>query len=217
MPYDRSPDERADNSDGPMSPWLSIWASPRETVRRIAMESPATGLWPLIAAGGIDRVLVRLSGMNVPIPTDTLLPIALAGGVLAGIVFVFGLGRALHYLLVRLGGVASWTGTRTAITWAMAPAVPGLVLWAVMYQSWGPDVLTPKALETAADGARTTILTFDYLVQVGLALWTFILEVVTLADLHRLAIWRVVAGEIIVALVFIGIALVFVSASGLVL
>jgi len=207
MSYNRSSDGM-DREPASAGPWLTIWASPRETVRRVTVEAPGQWLWAFVVAGGLHRVMTRLPNLPFPdpIPPNRLAAMVLISGPIVGALLIFGLGRLLHALLVRLGGTGSWIASRTAIAWSMAPAVPGLLLWAVMLATYGPDVLSPRALEQAADSTQHFVLGLDYLIEFGLMVWTLGMEVFCLADVHRLSLWRVLAGELVCGLVVLGLA-----------
>jgi hypothetical protein len=195
------------NTDVPVNPWMTIWTSPRETVRHVLSDNPAQWLWPLAFAGGLSRVLSRLAELPLPdaLEADAVLLIALVFGPFAGLILVFGVGRLLHFVLRKLGGTATWIESRTAILWSLAPSVPSLALWLIMLAGYGPLVISPDAVENAVEPITKAILGFDYFVQFGLTLWMLALEVIMLAEVHRISAWRVLTGEIALGLALIGL------------
>ena len=163
-------------------------------------QDPKQWLWLFVVAGGLSRVLGRVAELPLGehLPGDVRVPLALIAGPIAGFVLVFGVGRLLHEVLVRMGGTASWLASRTAIAWALAPSVPSVALWAVMLATYGSDVLSPDAAGSFGSH-QSVVLSLDYLVQTGLTLWALVLEVILLADAHALRPWRVLIGEAILA------------------
>ena len=196
-----------------LNPWLSIWTAPRVTVRAVLEHNPRQWLWVFVVAGGLSRVFGRVSDLELPgISVDTLLPLMLLAGPLAGAVIIFVIGRILHMVLVRLGGTASWHASRTAIVWSLAPSVPSVALWLIMIGSYGPSVLAPGAVENAADDMARFILSIDYMIQFGLTIWMLVLEIITLADVHNISPWRVLLGEIIIGVGLIVLAFIVLMA-----
>ncbi len=195
-PYDPPSEEPSP----PPNPWVSVWTAPRRTVRWLAANSPWTGIWILAVAGGTSRVLLRVSGMpfeealGVEIAAVDLAAAAIIAGPFAGATLIFAFGWLLHKVLQRLGGHATWAQSRTAVAWALAPAVPSLLLWAMMLATQGPEVLT------TAPADRAFVVQLDYFLHYGLAIWSLVLEVLCLSDVHKLPYWKVIVGEIILGL-----------------
>jgi len=169
------------------------------TVRWVAETDPMDWLWVLMVAGGTSRVMARISEMPfaVPLEPQKLLSLVLVAGPIAGLVLIFGVGRLLHWMLGRMGGTGTWIASRTAVTWALAPSVPSLALWAIMIAGYGVKVLSPSVIDEATDPAEVLILSLDYLVQFALMAWSLVLEIVCLAEVHRLSAWRVVLAELV--------------------
>jgi hypothetical protein len=195
------------------NPWHTIWTAPRVTVRAVLRDNPREWLWVFVVAGGLSRVLGRLAELDLPDGSvSSLLPAILVAGPVAGAVLIFGIGRVLHMVLVRLGGTGSWIASRTAIAWSLAPSVPSVALWLIMIASYGPGVLAPGAIENAPNQMTRFILSIDYAIQFGLTMWMLVLEVLTLADVHKISPWRVLVGEAIVGIALVVLTYIVLSA-----
>jgi len=194
---------------GGFNPWRTIWTSPRSTVRMVIADDPTQWLWVLLVIGGMSRIMARMSELPIEgvIATNALLSLVFVGGPLAGLLLVFAYGRILHAILRRFGGVATWVAARTAIVWSLAPGLPSIALWAIMIAGYGPNVLSPAALQKTAGTGRHFILAVDYFVQFGLTMWSLVLEIITLADVHRLNPWRVLLAEIGLGLALLAVAM----------
>jgi hypothetical protein len=183
------------------NPWLTIWTAPKATIHWVIENDPKQWLWVFVVIGGISRVLGKLPDLPLTeqLGPDIRMNLAFMAGPFAGLVLVFGVGRVLHAVLLRMGGTGSWVASRTAIAWALAPSVPSLALWLIMLSSYGADVLSPAAADSAVESGHSFVLTLDYLIQTGLTLWMLVLEVLLLAEVHALKVTRVVLGELILA------------------
>ena len=205
------PTQQPYQDDAPQlpNPWVTIWTAPRATVRIAAEFDPRSWLWLLVAVGGLSRVLSRVSELPLEstLPTTELLFALLVAGPVAGAMLVWVAGRLLHVVLVRMGCVGTWIASRTAIVWSLAPGVPSLALWLIMLASYGPRVLAPGAVANSAEAATKFILSIDYFIQFALTMWMLVLEILTLADVHKLTPWRALLAEVIVGLGLLAVAI----------
>lgn len=192
-----------------MNPWLTIWTKPRLTVATMAATAPWQWVWLLVLVGGVSRVIERLA--LVPSLTElepsALLAIVILSGALAGLMLVLVVARVMYWILRWMGGTGTWVETRTVAAWALAPGAPSAVLWGAMVSSYGVAALNPAAL-SGADDPRTLILGIDYGVQFGLTIWSLAIEIVCLAHVHNLAVWKVIAAEAGLGAAFALLALV---------
>lgn len=198
---------------GAMRPWRTIWTRPRATVRWMAENDPMDWFWVLLVAGGTSRVMARLSELPIEgaLTTNVLLSLVLIGGPIGGLLLIFAYGRVLHIVLKRLGGIATWVAARTAIAWSLAPGAPSLAVWAIMIATYGAEVLSPTALENATGAGEKLILSLDYFIQFALTMWSLVLEVVTLADVHRISVWKVLVSELALGVALVALAVLVVA------
>jgi hypothetical protein len=175
-----------------------IWIRPQQTVAFMAKNASTEWLWVLIAAGGISRVLERIALVPGLLKLDIgmLTAFVIVSGLIAGLFVVFVVARVVYWVLRRLGGVGSWVSTRTAVAWALAPGLPSAALWGIMLASYGISALTP-ASAPQSDDVHSLILTVDYAVLFCLTLWSLLLEIICLADVHKLPVWKVVLTEVL--------------------
>jgi len=185
-----------DDATADLRPWRTIWTHPRQTVAAMTLYAPWRWMWLLILAGGASRIVERIALLPslTELEPAALTLLILVSGVVAGALKVFVIARVLHWVLRRIGGSGSWTATRTAVAWALAPGVPSLVLWAIMVAGYGYSALTPSRI-SGSDDPRALVLTVDYAVQFGLTVWSLLIEILCLSDAHRLAVWKVIAAE----------------------
>lgn len=201
MPYGLPPD--TEEVESPANPWMTFWTAPRVTLQAVLATNPAKYLWILILFGGISRILGRIPSIpfEEPLTNDMVRALAFLGGPLLGLIIVFVIGRLLHIILRKLGGTATWIESRTAVAWALAPSIPSVALWTIMYLSYGVQVFSPDAIENVADSGTQLVLTIDYFIQSALTIWMLALEILLLANVHKVSVWRVLGAEALLAVV----------------
>ncbi len=201
MPYGLPPD--TEETQYVANPWVTFWTAPRVTLDAILATNPARYLWILVLFGGVSRTLGRIPSIpfQEPLTDDMIRALAFLGGPLLGLIIVFVIGRLLHLIVRRLGGTATWVESRTAVAWALAPSVPSVALWTIMYLSYGSQVFSPDAIANVADSGTQLILTVDYFIQSALTIWMLALEILLLAKVHKVSAWRVLGAEALLAVV----------------
>ena len=189
-----------------MNPWYTIWTQPRKTVQWMAENAPGQWLWLLVFCGGVSRVLTQLPGFPVreafpDFPAGDLVMVGIVLGPVAGAFQIYVIGRLVHLVLTKyMGGTGSWTQTRTAIAWSFAPGAASTLLWFVMLATHGPEV----AISQPSD-YPSLVVTLDHGLHFVFTVWMVVLEVLCIAYVHRIILWRVVLAEIGVS---IGVAVV---------
>jgi hypothetical protein len=195
-----------------VSPWFTIWTSPRATIRRIVDSDPSRFTIGIAWIAGALAALNFETEMNAGVP-----PANFAGSAwlassssegLAIVAFMLGVGGVVMlYLLAMLyrwsggvlGGTAQVVEVRSALAWAQVPAIYITVL----------GVLAVIVGLTARDAQSTTYQSFSWwaLIQAVLGIWAFIILLKTLGEVHRFSAWRALAATIIGALAVAGVAL----------
>jgi Yip1 domain len=203
------------------NPWISIWMSPRETIRKIVDRDPnrdvitlgalAGGLAMLNSALGasLGEAPVALPAWLVPyLPIWTFLSPFI--GAAAGIAAIYASAFVFQWVGRALGGVASWREVCAASAWAEVPQIClavvalGILLWTGAAQALLPSIppADPDAAAratrhfTAGDGAAAIV-----------SLWSVIIFIQNLAEVHRFSAWRALGALILVVLAFAALGL----------
>lgn len=192
----------------PLAPWRTMWLHPRLTIRAIVDSAdPTQSIYRLAALRGVKQAL-----------SEETLPAALflhayfgntgeifasiAAAVIVGILFgLLGMkvsGAVTGAIGRALGGVATNDETRTALAWAGLPTIAGL-----------PLALLFTILASLGKGELmvTPTLTVGQTVFAVLNLWTVILTVAALAEVHRVSLVRAFGILVIPVLVLLLLAL----------
>jgi hypothetical protein len=113
-----------------------------------------------------------------------VLLVAWAVGPLAGFAYFAVTGAVLASVGRALGGSADVSDTRTALACSMLPEVAALPLWIPVLAYYGLAIFTK-----AQDGWPHGMIAFGVL-QALLYLWSLVLRLITLAEVHAFSIGR---------------------------
>jgi hypothetical protein len=202
------------------NPWISIWLSPRETIRKIVDRDPTRDVIMLGAlAGGLamlnsalsaslGEAPVALPAWLVPyLPIWTFLSPFI--GAAAGIGAIYASAFVFQWVGRALGGVATWREVCAASAWAEVPQIClavvalGLLLVTGVTQAFFPSM--PPADPDAAARAARHFTPADG-VAVIVSIWSLVIFVQNLAEVHRFPAWRAIAALILVTMGFIALA-----------
>ena len=174
----------------PASPWVSIWFSPRRTIRRVLDSEAPPAWWPVIALAVVGQMIGALSfdptgGVNV---SASFMPV-----VLGAVQIVFGVLIGPFLLAFTgswFGGEADPSEIRQAVAWGYVPiAIAGLG-WIPVVLIYGGELAKPDPqipLPVAIVGLAVVI---------G-ALWSVVTQVIALSEVQRFSIARAIASMLI--------------------
>lgn len=185
--------EPAENQNTPFNPWIDIWFSPRQTIRRIVDTNPTRSviLITLLAAIGETLDNARNRSMGDRMPLWIILGIALILGPLGGLLGLYIGGAWLRWTGSWFGGQATSEQVRAAIAWSNVPDLVNLAIWIPLLLLTGGDIFGTSSLLGTNQTLACLILPL-ILVKLGIALWGLVIQVQTLAEVHRFSAWRAV-------------------------
>jgi hypothetical protein len=150
-----------ESPDKPLSPWLTMWQSPRQTIRRIVDTNPRDQILLLSALITITWVLNRFAYLDLSDnPTfASLLPLMIEAPAI-----VYLMGALLHWFGKRLGGTASVEHLRAAYAWSWVPT-----LWILpLFLLFGARVhLYQTPFNTAITIIMTATAIFSYFASIA--------------------------------------------------
>ena len=124
------------------TPILTIWTTPRGTIRQV-VGGGHSSLTPVLAcaAGVVEITARRLAGSGGAPPPWTALPGAAVLGCAWGLVWLWLLAGTVHACGRWLGGTATKASLRTALAWGSVPTGAALPLvlapWLLLHWSEG--------------------------------------------------------------------------------
>jgi Yip1 domain len=202
-------------------PWIAIWMSPRETIKKIVDRDPTH---QVIMLGALSGALVMLDSMLsaalgfTPTPLPALLvpylPILTFAspfiGAAFGIVGLYATAFMMHWAGRTLGGVGNAVTVRAAVAWS---EVPQICLSAVMllillgtgvWQALVPAMPGPNAVAAAAANPFTATRGVEAIISI----WSFILMLHCVGAVHRFSAWRSLGAFLLPGAVLAAIAII---------
>ena len=168
------------------SPWLSIWFSPRQTIRRIVDSDAPPKWWPVIALVMFGELFVdaQFDSEGALDLSRSFTPVIV--GALQTVLSVVVAPFLLAWVGSWLGGQADPKEIRQAVVWSYAPlAVAGLLG-------------IPTAFATDASSVGVVLVAGILgVAAIVCALWAVVTLVITTAELQRFSILRSVANNVI--------------------
>jgi hypothetical protein len=201
------------------TPFVSMWLSPRATIRGILDTDPRYMVLPLAAAGGVFEALSRAAGRNAGdvLSLPVLLGIALVFGPLGGMAGLYIAGALLHFTGRWLGGTATRQEVRASIAWGTVPALWGGLLWIPLLGLGGGAIFTSD-LENSGLSAAVLLLSGGMLIVQGIAaIWSIFTGLHSLGEAQGFSAWRALGSSalaflvILVPIVTIGLGLAFLA------
>jgi Yip1 domain len=195
------------------NPWLTVWTRPRGTIRAIVDTDPSRSVLPLAMIYGISSTLGRSMQKS---PGDVLslpvvLGIALIGGSIVGIIWIYIMAALVRWTGSWLGGRATLDECRAAIAWGSVPSAVNLALMLGLIGVFGHDLFRTTGLDDVGM-TKGVILLVVGLGQVVIGVWAAILTVKTVAEVHRFSAWRSLSAFLLIVAVMLGVIVAIVLA-----
>lgn len=191
------------------SNWLTIWLSPRATIRRIVAKNPNRSLWTLAAIYGFSSLLGTFQSFSL--------------GSVLGIVPLFILALVIApiwgYIIFAIWSwMVSWTGrwlkgmgdfqtVRAAYAWSCVPILFSGLIWVVMLIVFGSALFAvPAGGQAIFPQAQAILLLALLLGKVVLSIWSLVIYLNALAEVQGFSILRAI-GNVVIAGILLGIIL----------
>jgi hypothetical protein len=189
------------------NPFLTIWTRPRATIRGIVNTDPRRYVVPLAMAGGIVHTLERAFGRNTgdTLPLATILLFVVLLGPLSGLIGLHLLGWILGVTGRWIGGRATWEEVRAAVGWSNVPVLAAGPILIVELGAFGRDLFTRDTPALASNPTFGLILLTCGLLHLILALWSFVVLLKCVAEVHRFSAWAALGSLILAVLFFIAL------------
>ena len=175
------------------SPFITIWTSPRETVRRIIAENPELHVTLLACLVGVGDTLDRASARNAgdKLPIGVIVGVAGVLGPLGGLLSLWISSHLLRWTGRWIGGTGDRQHLKTAIAWAAVPMVFSLPLWIPQFVLFGSDMFTEETPRLDARPRLWVLFIGIAVTEVIMAFWSLVLLCHTVAEVQGFrSAWR---------------------------
>jgi hypothetical protein len=173
------------------NPWTAIWTRPRATIRQIVNTDPTKNVMLLAVLSGMSGLLPSFMVQQLDIVT-TLVGMVI-GGSIFGLLMIYFNGFMLTMTGRWIGGQANQQEVRAAYAWASVPVLPVFALELVTFFS---------------GGMSSPIYLLLVPVQFVLGIWSFVLSLKCLGEVHRFSAMTAFGAALLSGLVLGGIFLV---------
>jgi hypothetical protein len=202
-------------------PWIAIWMSPRETIKKIVNRDPTHQVILLGAlAGGLPMLnfflAAALNFTPTPPPARLVpyLPMLTLASPFLGAAFGL-LGLYVSAFLIDwsgrvLGGIGNALTVRAAVAWSQVPlicfsvAMLLILLGVGVWQTFIPILPDPNV----ATGAGASQFTVTRGVESIISIWSFILMLHCVGAVHRFSAWRSLGAFLLPGALFTAIVMV---------
>ncbi|HEY2524201.1 MAG TPA: Yip1 family protein [Candidatus Binataceae bacterium] len=205
-------------------PWIAIWMSPRETIKKIVSRDPTSQVILLGAlAGGLSltnfflamalspaaSAITPHSQLNAYLPILTLTSPFLGAAI--GVLTLYMNAFLLDWSGRALDGVGNAVTVRAAVAWSSVPviclsAVTLLILLgAGTWNALGLSMPDPNAAAEAIAAAKNPF-SVTRGIEAIISAWSFILMLNGVAAVHRFSIWRALGAAVLPTIILGGIA-----------
>ncbi len=208
-------------------PWIAIWMSPRETIKKIVDRDPT---YQVIMLGALSGALLMLNSMlgavlgfaPTPLPAALVpyLPILTFAspflGALFGLLGLYSTAFMMHWAGRALGGVGNALTVRAAVAWSEVPQICLSVVMLLIllgtgvWQALVPSMPDPNAAAAAAAAAANPF-TLTRGVEAIISIWSFILLLHCVGEVHRFSAWRALGAFLLPGVIFAAIAIVIIK------
>jgi hypothetical protein len=147
---------------GGTNPWISMWAEPRSTIRKIVSVSPKFGAVYLVSIYVLQIFFHLFSFLNLTGSIYLFFILAFIASPILGMAWLYFSGAILYLTGRWLKGTAPFNHLLAAIAWSKIPMSLSLFMWFVLFvanQEVGPSY-HPKGAEEVFIILISLILTF---------------------------------------------------------
>jgi hypothetical protein len=174
------------------NPFFTIWTRPRATIRGIVDTDPTLHVTGLAVLAGIvrslDNAARRNAGNNLPLAA--LMVASLIGGTIGGLLGLYLGGWLFRHAGKWFGGRADSEEVRAAIAWSAVPVVTTLPIGLFQVFFFGKDLFTKDGPKISFSDSSGIVLLATGLIQLILSVWTIVLFLRCLGEVHRFSAWK---------------------------
>ena len=195
-----------------VTPFFSIWVRPRRTMRAIIDSNPQRLVLVLAALSGFGSALDNASTSSIGdgnnIPVVAIVALSAVAGSLGGILTLYVGGFVMKWAGRPLGGRATQVEVRAALAWSTVPLIWALPLWIPELALAGREMFTTATPILAASPLRAVLLVLVVLLEVVLGIWSFVLFLKCLGEVHGFSAWKSLAAVLLSVLAIVLVALI---------
>ncbi len=175
------------------NPWLTIWVKPRETIRSIINSDPEEYVIMLAMLAGIAHSLNKAMDKAIGDTHSftTAVAVILIAGSIGGILTLYLYAMLLCLTGRVFRGKASVGEVRAAVAWSSVPTIWALMLWIPPLALFGKDMFTSDTPTIDAHPFLATIVLGSVVfIAIIIHIWTFVVLLKCLGEVHGFSAWK---------------------------
>jgi hypothetical protein len=194
-----------------MNPWVSVWLSPRATIRQVVAENPNRSLWWLASVYGFSSLLNGFQSLMLgfTMPLVALLLLAAVLSPIWGYLFFTIWGGIVSFTGKWLKGAGTFKEVRAAYSWSCVPLIANIPLWIMLSFFFGQALFANFAQTQILTQGQVSFLFLVLIIRIGAAIWSLILYINMLAEVQAFSVLRAIGNILISGLILAGASFLF--------
>ncbi len=199
-----------------LKPWISIWIKPKQTVRAIINYNIKYRFFVLSFLYGLPTVLQMAQNFSLgsvfALPAIILICLIMAP--LLGALGLIICTALLTWTGRWLGGKSSFMEMRCAVSWTNATNLVSVAVWVALIAQFKEVIFYEGFVRMPMTAMEAGFLSIYFLIQLTVAVWSFILLLYGVSEVHGFSVWKALLNIVIAFIVGIGLSWISVFALG---
>ncbi len=191
-----------------LNPWLTMWVSPRKTIREVVTYNPDHRLWILSFIFGVGSLLGISQSYSMG-HIGHLSMIILLSVILAPIwgYIMFSVGSFFVSFTGKwIGGHGNYKQIRSSMAWSNVPMIVNVICWFLLITIFGSDLFKDFPGGYLLSGGEFWLLFSLLIIQLTVGIWSIILYIISLSEVQMFSIIKSIV-NLIIAFIFIAIVI----------
>lgn len=189
------------------NPWITMWAKPKETIRKIIKINPNHNLFVLSIIYGFGSLLSLAQGLAIGFHYN-LITILIGALILSPIwgYLVFSISSFFIFLTGKwLKGQGKFKEIRCAIAWSNLPMIINLFFWIILFFLFKEDIFKDFSNSIVFSDFQKITLFGILVFQLIISIWILVLYINSLAAVQKFSIGKSILNIIIGIIIFFGV------------
>ena len=190
-----------------LKPWISIWVKPRQTVRAIINYNVKYRFFLLSLLYGLPTVLQMAQNFSLGsiLALPAILLLCLIASPLLGALGLVVCSAFLTWTGRFLGGKSTFAEMRCAFSWINATNLVTVAVWVALIAQFKEVIFYEGFVRMPMTVMEATWLSVYFLIQLVVAIWSFILLLQAVSEVHGFSIWKSLINVVIAFAAGVGV------------
>ena len=188
--------------------FLTMWTSPRKTIRGIINTNPDQKLFLLSLIYGLPMMFYYAQGASLgqTYHLFTIFLISLIGACIIGYVGI-NFGAFLLFLTGKwIGGKAKFKEVRASVAFSNVTNLVSIVIWLLLTLMFRKSVFMSDFSYSASLGNFKALMNFIFIIQLVVAVWSMVIFIASLSETQGFSIFRSIINTLLpIGVVFVGL------------